>query len=248
MATTKDRSIAAAGALLLQGLLVYAFVNLSLLPSFAPRSAAVLHFITLPLPTDSPLAPPKTPRPAPAAAPKPPALKAQAIPIVVPPPIIPLFVPPPLRPTAAIPGIATAPTQGAAPIPGPANGGGGTGNATSTGGDGDGDGGTPAEWLRGRIRSSDYPPDAAANGMQGGLRTRYTIDVRGRIIACSIAESSGNALLDRRTCDLATSRYRYRPARDAAGRAVIGHDSQRHRWIILGPGESPPPPAFENQR
>jgi protein TonB len=246
MATTRDRSTAAVGACLFQALMLYAFLNLSLDPAFAPPNAPILHFITLPHAPDPPPLRLKTQMPAPAAAPKPPAHKADPSPIVVPPPVIPLFAPPPPLPTAPIAGPATAPAAGAAPTPGPGTSGGGTGTGAGTGGDGDG--GSPAEWLRGRIRSSDYPPEAAANGMQGGLRTRYTIGINGRITDCSIAESSGNPLLDQRTCDLAIRRYRYRPARDATGRPVIGHDVQRHHWIILGPGESPPPPETENPR
>jgi len=87
-------------------------------------------------------------------------------------------------------------------------------------GNGDGDGGTDLEWLSGEIRRSDYPGAALRAGIGGRVEFRFTVGVTGRVTACAVTRSSGNAELDATTCRLVMQRFRYRPSTDARGRPI----------------------------
>lgn len=50
--------------------------------------------------------------------------------------------------------------------------------------------------------------------------TALELSAEGRVVRCTVIESSGEALLDYQSCRVLTARARYRPARDAAGQAV----------------------------
>ncbi|KAB7647679.1 energy transducer TonB [Polymorphobacter fuscus] len=231
--TRSDRAKAAILTLLLQGGLFYALlIGLAGDPAVRTPEPAMVA-ITLP---DLPAPPPppparRAPRPQGAAAP--PNRVAKATPIVIPPPVIPVIVLPPVV-AAPVAGLAADSDAGAAPVAGPGSGGGGAGSGTGVGADGDGDGGggTHARWLKGRISSGDYPRAAVEAGLGGQLVARYTIGANGRVLRCDVVESSGSAVLDETTCALVVKRFRYRPARDAAGRAVGDVVYEDHNWVF----------------
>jgi len=164
----------------------------------------------------------------------PPALRAKAAPVVVPPPIVPpIVVPPPVLAAVDL-GIGADAHAGAAPVAGPGTGAGGTGDGRGSGGngDGDGDGGTPSRQIGGRITDNDYPRSAGNAGAGGTVSVEYTVTPEGRVTDCAVTRSSGFAELDATTCRLITQRYRFKPARDAAGRKVPDYWASDHHWIV----------------
>lgn len=165
----------------------------------------------------------------------PPALEARAAPIVAPPPEVRLEVPPPVV-GAAVPGAGNDASAGAAPLPGPGTGGGGLGSGTGSGrageGTGGGGGGVRAQWLKGRFRDADYPRGARRDRAGGTVYARFTVGKDGRPTGCRIMRTSGRADLDAVTCRLIEARFRYRPARDAAGRAVTEELGWKQDWWL----------------
>jgi protein TonB len=163
----------------------------------------------------------------------PPNLHAKATEIVAP-RILPT-VPPPVV-TAQLAGVGAAASAGAASVVGPGTGSGGQGVGTGSGGsgdgDGDGDGGEIApRWRKGRIKDSDYPRSAGTAGVGGTVSVRYTVTPAGRVTACSITRSSGNAELDATTCRLVEERYRYDPSRMADGTPIASTVVEDHIWV-----------------
>lgn len=176
----------------------------------------------------------RSPRPEGEAAP--PALRAEPSEVVAPDPLVAL---PPLQPVIAAPiaGIGAASSAGSAEIPGPGTGAGGEGDGRGSGGEGDGDGGgggdeTAPRRTRGSIRNSDYPAAAADAGASGTVEIRYLVQVDGRVGDCEVTRSSGNAALDATTCRLIEQRFRFRPSRDARGRAVPALIAESHEWVL----------------
>ena len=77
---------------------------------------------------------------------------------------------------------------------------------------------------RGDVRTifsaDDYPADAQANGQEGTVQAQLSVDSKGYVSQCTVIRSSGVKSLDEATCNILTRRARFRPARDAQGRAV----------------------------
>nr|WP_183982052.1 energy transducer TonB [Sphingomonas jinjuensis] len=165
----------------------------------------------------------------------PPALRANPTEVVAPKPVV--VLPPPPQPVVAAPvaRTGTAPTAGAAATPGPGQGAGGIGNGFGAGGSGDGDGGmgdeTPPRRIKGRLKDSDFPAEAAESGIGGTVTVRYAVEVDGRVTGCRVVESSGYPELDAQTCRLITQRFRYDPSRDAYGRPVRSIIIVDHEWV-----------------
>jgi protein TonB len=129
-------------------------------------------------------------------------------------------------PVAPLVALGTDTHSGAAPTPGPGTGAGGQGNGTGSGsGNGDGDGGQDPEWTGGRIKPSDYPLAAREAHAQG--TTSVTRDPPGPRQRLPRDSFERQPALDTTTCTLAMQRFRFRPARDAAGHAVAG------KWIMI---------------
>jgi protein TonB len=74
--------------------------------------------------------------------------------------------------------------------------------------------------LAGYISMDDYPAEALRQHAQGTVRVALDVDETGRVSACTVLQSSGFAVLDQATCRLMSSRARFAPAHDAAGRPV----------------------------
>ena len=129
------------------------------------------------------------------------------------------------RPTSAEvaidPGSGQASGLGAVPGSGAGQGGEGTGSGAGGAGSGRGAGPvTPPQRIEGALTHADYrrarPPEGAAGTVVVGFRVRTD----GRADRCAVIRSSGFAVFDDATCRLIERRFRFRPARDAAGRPI----------------------------
>jgi protein TonB len=154
---------------------------------------------------------------------------------------------------ATVAGAGSDPTQGSAPERGPGSGSGGIGTGTGSGdggsGAGGGGGGGHGEGrlrrprrIAGRLSDRDYPPGLGEAGVQGPVWVRYVVEMDGRVSNCTVTESSGSAILDRHTCALIEQRYRYRPARDGAGRPIRSSLVEFYEWVIQDLPEQHEPP------
>lgn len=163
---------------------------------------------------------PPTPSPSPAArdagASAPSARKSEPLPVVAPSPPVTLTVP---RPAATAAGTGDDASVGAA-LAGRGSGAGGSGAGSGSGEGGLGTGGgavTSPVRIAGALRDRDYPRGANAGGT---VAISFRVRSDGLVDRCTVIVASGAAVLDRLTCDLVERRFRYRPARSAAGEAV----------------------------
>lgn len=218
--------------------LVHAVLAAALLWGLAPRFTTVRDRVLTTFAVLPPAPPPPVvPDPAPADAPAlqgeaaPSALRATPSPVAAPTPI----VPPPTLPAPPIAAEGAAVAAGAAPTPGPGTGAGGVGAGLGRGAAGSGTGGSSgATLIRGGIVDRDYPRDARRARLGGVVTVRFTVEPDGRVDGCRVTQSSGVASLDLTTCRLIEQRYRYTPARDAAGRAVAEPRGWRQTWWLDG--------------
>lgn len=234
-----DRWKGAAGAAVLVGAIGYGLVAGLTVP-LAQRIAAELHVVAL-----LPQAPPPKRAPVPAAkrarkrkqgAASPPNLTAHATQIVAPPVVLP---PPPPVTVAPVAGLGSAATQGAAPVVGPGTGSGGTGTGFGSGAGGDGDGGRgdgdggseiPLELLHGTLRYKDLPRALIDADAHGTVEMHFIVAATGRVSDCRVTHGSGNRELDMATCALIKAKLRYRPTRDARGRARADYVDGEQEW------------------
>jgi protein TonB len=233
--TNRDRVKSALAAASFHALLGYALVTgLAVRIATAPSEELQLFDVAEEPP------PPLAEKPAPATAPKeegaasPPNLEAKASPVVAPLPKVPVKPPPPVV-AAPVPGAGSDRSAGASERPGPGSGSGGLGSGTGSGSGGSGTGGAIAERARligGRISDSDYPPAASRARAGGTVVARFTVGADGRPSGCTVIRSSGNAALDETTCRLIERRFRYRPARDAQGKAVADVAGWKQTWWL----------------
>lgn len=152
----------------------------------------------------------------------------------------PVVAPPIPDPVVSAPTPATgaAASQGAAPVAGPGTGAGGegagTGSGTSGSGAGAGGRGSPPHLIAGMITRRDYPRELRGSNVPVEvIELQYAIDIDGYVRDCRILKSSGNDLLDQRTCQLYESRYRYDPARDATGQPQRVIARATRSWFIV---------------
>jgi protein TonB len=218
------------------------------IPLPVPQRLQLLPLSEPPPPESTPPPPARAetqPKPSdPEGAAAPPALRATPTEIVAPRPEIPLPQPVAAAPVA---GAGAAPAAGAAPTPGPGTGAGGQGSglgsgASGSGTGGGGGGGSPAIWLRGSIGEEDYPSRAYAARVTGTVFIAFTVAPDGRVRDCRVTRSSGSRALDETTCRLIERRFRYRPARDPAGRPVASTIRGEQAWEI---GPEPPERVIE---
>jgi protein TonB len=231
---TQDRISSAFGVILLHAVLGYAFLfGSGVADTPEVRESLKLFEISLdPPPVEEAPAPARSPEPEGRAAP--PGLKSAPSPIVAPVPEVFLLAPTPII-AAPLAGQGAETQAGASDRPGPGTGAGGTGSGTGSGGSGSGGGGgvaAKARQISGRIVHADYPKAASRAGAQGEVLVRFTVEPSGRVGACTVVRSSGNADLDGTTCRLIQQRYRFEPARDAAGRTVAEEKAWLQRWWL----------------
>jgi protein TonB len=172
------------------------------------------------------------------AAASPPNLAAVPVAIAAPPPIIVLPTPIVLPPVAALGPDMSA---GASDRAGAGTGSGATGSGLGDGTGVPSGGGTSARQIRGGIYDRDYPRAARRAEIEGTVIGQLTIGADGKVHACDITRSSGNAELDATTCRLILKRFRYAPARDARGTAIEEVRSWKQVWWLEPLPEEPSP-------
>lgn len=94
---------------------------------------------------------------------------------------------------------------------------------------------TPPQPLReiaSYVTGDDYPIEAMRSGAEGTVRFTVVVAPSGMVTACTIDAGSNDASLDRATCDIVRQRAHFRPATDAAGRAVAGSFSATIAWRL----------------
>lgn len=91
---------------------------------------------------------------------------------------------------------------------------------------------TAARRRSGTIGRNDYPPSALRALAQGSVAVRYTVGANGRASECTIISSSGRSDLDSTTCRLVQERFRFEPAKNAAGQAVPQTVTRSHEWYL----------------
>lgn len=185
--------------------------------------------------------PPSPPVAPPAEQPKAPELEGASAPpnarndptsVVAPRPRI--VIPQPPARAAEVAGTGSATESGAAPTPGPGTGAGGAGSGRGAGdggnGTGGGGGGARARHTRGGIGYRDWPDGLPRADAPVRVEVRFWVEVNGRCTSCEIQRSSGIAALDQRTCALVQQRFRYNPARNAAGDPIRSEVAWRQDW------------------
>jgi protein TonB len=206
-------------------------------PSPPVQDALATFDVTRPPPPPARVIPPPRKVSRPSGRASPPNLRSRATEVTAPVPIIQYLPPPPIL-VATLPDIGARTTSGASDRAGPGTGAGGIGDGHGAGGDGDGDGSgleRVPRLIHGRIKGSDIPDAVLDTGFSGVVGVRFRVGTDGRVTGCTVARSSGNALMDQATCDAIERRFRYDPWRDAAGRAVASTVLRDQQWDIDPP-------------
>lgn len=101
--------------------------------------------------------------------------------------------------------------------------------------------GNPGVWLT----DADYPLDAQRAEQEGVVAFELAIDVRGVPTRCTVTTSSGAPSLDNATCAKLMERARFKPAHNAAGKAIADTYTGRITWRLpdVGTGMLPPLPT-----
>lgn len=109
----------------------------------------------------------------------------------------------------------------------------GTGSGLSGSGQGSGGGAaSPTVKIAGDINSArDYPRAGRDLRIGAAVTIDLTIGTEGRVKACRIVQASPDPDADRVTCELATKRFRFRPALGASGQPVEATYRWRQRWF-----------------
>lgn len=219
------RIVAAAGAVLVQGLLLYALLfGLTVHVPVIAQEGLKMFGVAPPPPPPPPIKPrvepQKSHRKEGAASPA--NLRLKATDIVAPKPVLPPPTPPPIT-TAPVANIGLQASTGAAPVPGPGTGAGGIGTGTGSGragdGDGDGDYSEPVQ-TKGRLGYSDVRQDEDGGPETLTVGVRFAVEIDGHVDRCVVTDSSGDRSVDARTCQLIEQRFRFKPSRDPQGRPV----------------------------
>lgn len=83
------------------------------------------------------------------------------------------------------------------------------------------------------FRGTDYPEEAVRQGISGISTVRITVGTNGRISDCTVLVSSGNASLDRTTCNIFRERARLHPGLDRDGHPVAVNMIKNINWLTL---------------
>jgi protein TonB len=143
----------------------------------------------------------------------------------------PLPVPAPAEP-ATDAGAGSASGAGTAAGSGAGTGGSGSGSGSGQGGGGRGSGSvTPPVRIAGALSDADYRRVRPPEGAGGTVTIGFTVTAGGRVEGCRVERSSGWQVLDAATCRLVTERFRFRPARDAGGRAIAWTLRTDFTWV-----------------
>lgn len=141
-------------------------------------------------------------------------------PVVSPPPLVQTVTPPPtIRTVDTPPPIAPIVPTAAPPAPPPPPPAGPSSEAKPRS--------NPGNWAN----TNDYPSRALQQEREGTTGFRVTIGIDGRVIDCTVTQSSGHDDLDAATCSNVKRRARFEPA-IRNGEKVQGTYSNRVRWQI----------------
>lgn len=82
------------------------------------------------------------------------------------------------------------------------------------------------------VVTDDYPSRALREGAEGVAGFRVVVGSDGKVDACEITNSSGNAELDAATCRNVSRRARFDAATDGNDQKVVGSYASQVRWQI----------------
>lgn len=88
--------------------------------------------------------------------------------------------------------------------------------------------GNPGPWFT----DKDYPKAARRANASGRVSVILSIDTSGRVVGCTITQSSGNAILDETTCTLVLRRGRFTIKRDEEGHAEPYTYAVSTTWVL----------------
>ncbi|HYD24390.1 MAG TPA: energy transducer TonB [Croceibacterium sp.] len=212
----RTRAIGMGAALAVHALVIVLVVLFA--PHYARQAAQQAGLVAMPLTAPPPPAPPP-PDAVDEGAAAPPSRGPDEAPSPPEPPR-PLATPTPAE-ASIDPGSAQASGAGAAPGAGAGQGGEGSGSGAGGSGSGSGAGVvSPPQRIAGALTNADYRAARPPEGAAGTVRVSFRVRADGRVDRCTVLGSSGYAVFDAATCRLIEQRFRFRPARDASGRAV----------------------------
>ena len=112
-------------------------------------------------------------------------------------------------------------------------GGPGSGTGSGTGGGGQGGGAvTKTVKTAGDINSArDYPIATRDLRINDYVIVAVTVGLDGRPTGCRVARPSGDAQANAITCQLALTRFRFKPATDASGKPVVSVYGWKQSWF-----------------
>jgi len=218
----RNRAIGIAGAIAINALFIAGLLSLSSgISPLRSLPGLVAFDVSRPPP---PAPPPPDMRPAGAAAPTSRGARQAPSPPTPPPPLP--------TPTPAQPSIdaGSAAASGAGAATGSGAGQGGQGAGTGAGGNGSGSGSgvvTPPVHVAGDIGDRDF---RRAGGAAGQVVVSIRVRRDGRVDTCRVSRSSGSSAIDASTCALIEQRFRFRPARNAAGQPVDAEIFWQANW------------------
>lgn len=222
-----DRAKAAAAALVVHVAIGAAFLT-GLVTNVSQRPSEVLQTFDVTEPPPPPIIFPVEEEPAPKGDPGEAGKKAEATPIVVPPPKVEV---PARSPVAAAPvaGLGAAPSAGAATA-GAGTGAGGSGTGLGGGGRGGSGIGSEARLLSGnRSRLSRHLLRQFAVD-HGYAHLFLTISPTGRVTNCSVQQGTGSPQVDQQMCAIMLNQSRWTPARDRQGRPIAVQVRYTSTW------------------
>jgi TonB family protein len=88
----------------------------------------------------------------------------------------------------------------------------------------------PADDPVGWFRPKDYPASLSRSGMGGIVVMRLIVGADGSVKDCDVAKAGGDKKFEDLTCQLATSRARFRPAVGASGKPIASVWIRRINW------------------
>lgn len=88
--------------------------------------------------------------------------------------------------------------------------------------------GNPGKW----VSSSDYPAHLVAQGIEGLIQFRLSIDATGKVSNCAIQQSTRPAEFDKKVCQIMMQRARFDPALDASGRPIASYWRSSFRFSM----------------
>ena len=88
----------------------------------------------------------------------------------------------------------------------------------------------PPSWINNWVTSNDYPTEALRRGAVGTVVVFLTLNADGKVDRCRVVRSSKSQILDRKSCEVLTTRAHYVPMRDANANPIPSTVIERIRW------------------